>query len=78
MVFFCARDAKFANMNKTLSERELEILRQVAQGLTSPQIAERLSLSAETIKWYRKRLLSKCGAENTAEMIKLAIENKLI
>lgn len=64
--------------NRTLTERELEILQLVAQGLTSPQIAERLSLSAETIKWYRKRILSKFDADNTAEMIKLAIVNKLI
>lgn len=72
---------KFVFMNntkRTLSEREQEILRLVAQGFTSPQIAEELSLSAETIKWYRKRLLSKFEAENSAEMIKIAIENKLI
>lgn len=66
------------NAKRTITERELEILRLVAQGYTSPKIAEILSLSPETIKWYRKRLLSKCEAENTAEMIKLAIENKLI
>ena len=66
------------NTKKTITVRELEILRLLAQGYTSPKIAEALSLSAETIKWYRKRLLSKCEAENTAEMIKLAIENKLI
>ena len=72
---------KFVFMNntkRTITERELEILRLVARGYTSSQIAETLSLSTETIKWYRKRLLSKCEAENTAEMIKLAIENKLI
>ena len=66
------------NTKRTITERELEILRLVARGYTSPQIAETLSLSTETIKWYRKRLLSKFEAENSAEMIKLAIENKLI
>ena len=66
------------NAKRTITEREQDILRLVAQGFTSPQIAERLSLSAETIKWYRKRLLSKFEAENTAEMIRLAIENKFI
>ena len=66
------------NTKRTITDRELEILHLVAQGCTSPQIAEKLSLSAETIKWYRKRLLSKFEAENTAEMIKIAIENKLI
>lgn len=72
---------KFVFMNntkRTLSEREQEILRLVAQGFTSPQIAEELSLSAETIKWYRKRMLSKFEAETSAEMIKIAIDYKMI
>lgn len=66
------------NTKWTLSKREQEILSLVARGFTSPQIAEELSLSPETIKWYRKRLLSKFEAETSAEMIKIAIENKLI
>ena len=81
MVLFNNRKVKFVIMNgtkRTLTDRDLEILRLVAQGHTSPEIAEMLSLSAETIKWYRKRLLYKFGADNTAEMIKITIENKLI
>ena len=67
------------NNNKlTITDREKDILRLIAKGLTSPQIAEMLSLSTETIKWYRKRLLSKLDAENTAAMIKTVIENNLI
>ncbi|MBR4595831.1 MAG: helix-turn-helix transcriptional regulator, partial [Bacteroidales bacterium] len=49
-------------MNDTklkLTDRDLEILRLLGQGCTSSQIAEMLSLSPETIKWYRKRLLTK-------------------
>ena len=66
------------NAKQTITDREKDILRLIAKGLTSPQIAEMLSLSTETIKWYRKRLLSKLDAENTAEMIKISIENNLI
>lgn len=66
------------NTKLTITDREKDILRLIAKGLTSPQIAEMLSLSTETIKWYRKRLLSKLDAENTAAMIKTVIENKLI
>ena len=66
------------NTKLTITDREKDILRLIAKGLTSPQIAELLSLSTETIKWYRKRLLSKMDAENTAAMIKTVIENKLI
>lgn len=66
------------NTKLTITDREKDILRLIAKGLTSPQIAEMLSLSTETIKWYRKRLLSKLDAENTASMIKTVIENNLI
>ncbi len=81
VVFFRRRNVKFAFMNdtkRTLTDRDLEILRLIAQGCTSPQIAEKLSLSPETIKWYRKRLLSKLEAENTAEMIRIVSEKNLI
>ena len=66
------------NTKPTITDREKDILRLIAKGLTSPQIAEMLSLSAETIKWYRKRLLSKLDAENTAALIKTVIENNLL
>lgn len=68
-------------MNDTklkLTDRDLEILRLLGQGCTSSQIAEMLSLSPETIKWYRKRLLTKLDADNTAEMMRIVSENNLI
>lgn len=63
---------------KLITDRELQILRLVAEGHTSPRIAQVMNLSPETIKWYRKRLLAKFQAENTAELIRLAMENKII
>ena len=61
-----------------LSERELEILRLMAAGLTGPQIADRVCLSPETIKWYRKKLLVKFDAANTPELISKAKDSKLL
>lgn len=61
-----------------LSDRERELLRLVAEGYTNPEIAERIFLSAETIRGYRKNLLLKLGAKNTAVLVKMAIEQKLI
>lgn len=61
-----------------LTVREIEILRLVAEGHTSPEIAQIISLSHETIKWYRKRLLQKTGAANSAEMIRKASEAGLL
>ncbi|TDQ82835.1 response regulator [Sphingobacterium yanglingense] len=61
-----------------LSDREREMLRLVAEGLTNGEIAERIFLSPETIKSYRKNLLLKLDAKNTAVLIRIAIEQKLI
>lgn len=58
----------------TLTEREQQVLRLVATGRTTPQIADTLNLGAETIRWYRKKLLAKFGASTSAEMVRMAIE----
>lgn len=61
-----------------LTEREEQILPLIAAGLTSPQIADKVYLSLATIKWYRKKLLLKFEASNTAELISKAKEKGLI
>ena len=52
-----------------LSTREKVILDLLAKGYTSPQIAECLHLSPETIKWYRKKLIVKFDVANVAELV---------
>lgn len=64
--------------NELLTEREKEILPLIASGLTSPQIADKVCLSLATIKWYRKKLMTKFDAVNTAELISKAKEKGLI
>jgi len=61
-----------------LSHREQELLKLVAEGLTNGEIANRIFLSPETIKSYRKNLLLKLDAKNTAVLVRIAIEKKLI
>lgn len=61
-----------------LTKREHSILEGVAEGKTTPQIAAVLGLSPETVKWYRKQLLVKFSAATSAEMVRKAIENKII
>lgn len=56
----------------SLSQRELEILDLLSKGYTTPQIAEALCLSPETVKWYRKKLLVKFDVANTAELVAAA------
>jgi DNA-binding NarL/FixJ family response regulator len=61
-----------------LSSREKEILGLIAEGYTNPQIAEKIFLSQFTVDSHRKNLLAKLNVKNTASLIRLAIERKLI
>ena len=54
-----------------LNQREKEILRLIAAGNTTRQIAD-------TIKWYRKRLIAKIGAANSVEMVRKALEMNIL
>ena len=61
-----------------ISEREREILQYVAQGLSTKAIAEKLGLSTRTVEANRMKLMKKVKASNSAELIKKAIQNKVI
>ena len=61
-----------------LTERELEILKHICAGLTNEQIAEKINLSFDTVKWHRANILSKTKSSNTASLVMFAIKNKLI
>ena len=61
-----------------LTPRETELLRLIVKGYTNPEIASKLFLGVETINSYRKNLLFKLNARNTAVLVKMAIEEKLI
>ncbi|MBQ9661108.1 MAG: tetratricopeptide repeat protein [Bacteroidales bacterium] len=61
-----------------LSAREREILDLLAKGYTTPQIADGLGLSPETVKWHRKKLLVKFDVANTAALISTAKELGLL
>jgi DNA-binding NarL/FixJ family response regulator len=61
-----------------LSSREREILQLVAEGKTSQEIAERLSISPKTVDTYRSRLMHKIGVEDMAGLVKFAIQHGVI
>jgi DNA-binding NarL/FixJ family response regulator len=61
-----------------LSDREMEVLQQIATGKTVSEIADHLSLSVNTISTYRTRLLEKLHLSNNAEITRYAIENNLV
>jgi len=61
-----------------LTRREKEILGFIAQGLTSQAIADKLFLSALTIETHRRNLLVKFDVSNTAALIRLAAQHRLL
>ena len=63
---------------EALSPREREILQLVAEGKTSQEIAERLSISPKTVDTYRSRLMHKIRVEDMAGLVKFAIQNGVI
>ena len=56
-------------MIEPLSERELEVLRLVAQGLTNGEISRRLCLALSTVKGHNLRIFAKLQAQNRAEAV---------
>jgi len=74
--------AEYKKSSKTelpiLTPREKEILELIAEGYTNPQIAEKIFLSQFTVDSHRKNLLAKLNVKNTASLIRLAVEKKLI
>ncbi|HRE52863.1 MAG TPA: response regulator transcription factor [Flavitalea sp.] len=61
-----------------LTRREKEILHLIADGLTNPQIAEKLFISLNTVDTHRKNLLAKFETNNSASLIKLASKSGII
>ena len=53
--------------------REQEILRLVADGLTTAQIAEQLFTSPRTVESHRQNIMAKTGTRNTATLVKAAV-----
>lgn len=63
---------------ENLSERELEVLKQICIGHSNHEIAETLHISKRTVDKHRANLLDKTNSKNTAHLVMYAIKNKLI
>lgn len=61
-----------------LTRRETDLLRLITEGFTYQEIADKLFLGSETVKSYRKNLLFKLNAKNTAALVRIALEEKLV
>lgn len=65
-------------MPPALKHREQQILSLIADGLSAPEIASRLALSVETVRWYIKQLYRDLGVSSRAEAIRSALSRGLL
>ncbi len=61
-----------------LSDREFEVLRLLAAGLSPTEIGERLHLSVKTVSTHKANILEKLGLGGTAELVRYALEHKIL
>jgi two-component system, NarL family, invasion response regulator UvrY len=68
----------FNSPHEKLSDREFQILRLFGSGKTVSGIARELSISIPTVSTYRARILEKMQMKTTAELIRYAVQNRLV
>lgn len=64
--------------HELLSDREFDVLTKLAAGKSISEIAQLLSLTVNTVSTYRSRMLQKMSMKSNAELIRYAIDNKLV
>jgi DNA-binding NarL/FixJ family response regulator len=92
--FFCGKiiesivkeNTSYIDVNKVasccepvnLSNREIEIVKMIAEGFTNKEIADKLFLSSHTIITHRKNIMAKIGVKNTAGIVVFAVKESLV
>lgn len=61
-----------------LTEREIEIIKSIAEGLSSSEIGEKLFISPRTVETHRTNIIKKINVNNVAGMVRFAFQNNLI
>lgn len=61
-----------------ISEREMEIIKLIAEGLSNKEVADKLFLSTHTVTTHRKNIMNKLGVNNTAGLVLFAVRENLI
>ena len=72
------RPSPSAETDQQPSEREAQVLRLIALGYTTRQIADELALSVRTIETYKQRLVEKLGLRGRAALVSYALEHGLL
>lgn len=63
---------------EVLSKRERQVLEMVGEGLTTPEIGEKLDLSPKTVSRHRERIMNKLNLHSCADLVKFAVRTGLI
>jgi DNA-binding NarL/FixJ family response regulator len=61
-----------------VTDREIDIIRGIAEGLSNKLIADKLNLSTHTVNTHRKNIMHKLGVNNTAGVVMFAVKNGLL
>lgn len=64
--------------HESLSGREMQVLIELAQGSSITEISERLHLSVKTVSTYKSRVQEKLGVKSVADIVRYAINHKLV
>jgi two-component system, NarL family, response regulator NreC len=67
-----------AKLTEVLSERELQVLKLVAEGFSSREIAQQIFVSVKTVETYRGRFAEKLGLTSRADIVRYALETGLL
>ncbi len=69
---------RFAEISRQLSDRELEVLRGMARGLSNKEIASELSIGETTVKTHVTNIFQKLGASDRTQAVTIALQRQLI
>ena len=62
----------------SVTKREIEIIKLIAEGLTSQEMADKLFISPRTVETHRSNLMKKMGVKNSIELVRKAQQSELI
>jgi DNA-binding NarL/FixJ family response regulator len=67
-----------SHIHPSITRREKEVLELIAQGMTNPEIADKIFVSVSTVDTHRKNLILKLEAKNTADLVRKAFVQNIL
>jgi len=70
--------AQYSCEGLNVSDREMEIIKLIAEGLSNKEVADKLFLSTHTVTTHRKTFLNKLVVNNTSDLVLFALRENLV